>query len=79
MEQKEEKIRKINILLRHYSFDEICEIMGYDDESNETVATDEMKELEKSNYQEFVTKMLEAAIINGNFEEVIENDVRLPI
>ncbi len=70
---------KIKILLKHYYFHEICEIMGYDDESNETVATDEMRRLEKEDYPLFFSKMMEAAIINGNFEEVIANNVRLPI
>jgi len=67
------------ILLKHYGFDEICEIMGFDDESNEDVCTPEMKMLEKTNPSLFEEKMLDAAIINGNFEEVIEYDVRLPI
>jgi hypothetical protein len=70
---------KIKILLKHYFFHEICDIMGYNDESNETVATDEMRRLEKEDYPLFFSKMMEAAIINGNFEEVIENDARLPI
>jgi hypothetical protein len=73
------KVTKMNLLLRHYTFGEICEIMGYDDDSNETVATDEMKKLEENNYPEFVNKMMEAAIINGNFESVILHNRRLPI
>lgn len=71
--------QKKQILLKHYSFDEICEIMGFDDESNEDVFTPEMVELESSNPKLFYNKMLDAAIINGNFEEVIEHDARLPI
>ena len=70
---------KIKILLKHYYFHEICEIMGYDDGSNETVSTDEMRRLEKEDYPIFFQKMMEAAIINGNFEEVIKYDKRLPI
>lgn len=67
------------ILLKHYRFDEICEIMGFDDESNEDVCTSEMIALEHNNPSLFYDKMMEAAIINGNFEEAIEHDVRFPI
>jgi hypothetical protein len=71
--------QKKAILLKHYGFDEICEIMGFDDESNETVCTPEMKMLEKTNPSLFEDRMMDEAIINGNFEEVIEHDCRFPI
>jgi hypothetical protein len=65
------------LLLSHYSFDEICEILGYYDGSNEDVATEEMYKLEETDYPLFVSKMMDEAIINGNFEETIEKDVRI--
>ena len=68
---------KKEILLRHFGFDEICEIMGWNDESNEDVCTPEMELLAHNNPSLFEEKMLDAAIINGNFEEVIEHDCRL--
>lgn len=71
--------QKKAILLKHYSFDEICEILGWYDESNETVCTAEMELLEKTNPSAFEEKMMDEAIINGNFEEVIEKDCRFPI
>lgn len=77
--KKSQKVIKMNILLKHYSFDEICEIMGYDDDSNSDVANIEMKELELKDYPAFVNKMMSAAIINGNFEEVIKHNERLPV
>jgi hypothetical protein len=72
------------ILLKHYSFDEICEIMGFYDGSNEEVTTDKMNDLynywkftnEKVDFEAFQDAMLDEAIKNGNFEEVIETDVR---
>lgn len=67
----EENEKKKRILLEHYSFNEICDIIGYDDESNEDVATAEMKRLEIENYPEFVSKILDSAIINGNFEDIV--------
>ncbi len=67
------------ILLKHYGFDEICEIMGYDDCSNEDVYNPEMILLEHNNPSLFEEKMLDAAIINGNFEDVIRLDLRMPI
>ncbi len=72
-------VEKKSILLKHYGFDEICEIMGWYDGSNEDVCTPEMEMLEKTNPEKFEDKMMDAAIINGNFEEVIEYDCRYPI
>lgn len=77
--KQSKKVTKMNLLLRHYTFGEICEIMGYSDESNETVANEEMNKLEENNYPEFVNKMMEAAIINGNFESTILHNKRFPI
>ena len=67
------------ILLKHYDINEICEIMGYWDGSNEDVSTPEMEELEKTNFDLFEQKMLDHAIINGNFEECIEKDYRFSL
>ena len=75
------------ILKKHYEMDEICEIMGYFDGSNEDVCTEEMDTLHAqaqrtnsaADWEKFDDRMLDAAIINGNFEEVIENDVRYPL
>jgi hypothetical protein len=75
------------ILKKHYTMDEICEIMGFFDGSNETVCTDEFNDLhaqaeftnEPTDWDKFEDRMLDEAIINGNFEEVIENDVRYPL
>jgi hypothetical protein len=75
------------ILKKHYTMDEIGEIMGFYDGSNEDVCTDEINDLhaqaertnEAADWKKFDDKILDAAIINGNFEEVIENDVRYPL
>lgn len=86
--KKEDKMKKVTnrtpqekkaILLKHYTFDEICDIMGYDDESNENVVTDEIKELEQIDFNKFQDIILNEAIINGNFEEVIWYDDRFSI
>lgn len=67
---------KKKTLLNHYTFDEICEILGYFDGSNTDVSNPEMETLEEKNYEQFKDKMLDVAIINGNFEEVITTDTR---
>ena len=38
-----------------------------------------MQELEVNSYTNFVDKIFDEAIINGNFEEVIRDDVRLAL
>lgn len=78
---------KKEILKKHYAMDEICEIMGFFDGSNETVCTEEFEKLyahaeatnKAEDWKKFDERMLDEAIINGNFEEVIENDVRYPL
>lgn len=75
------------ILLKHYDFDEICEIIGFYDGSNEDVTTDEINDLynywkftnEKVDFEAFQDAILSKAIINGNFEESIEKDCRLAL
>jgi myosin heavy subunit len=74
-----ERARKIEILLKHYTLDEILDILGYYDGSNPDVANKEMQELEVNSYTNFVDKIFDEAIINGNFEEVIRDDVRLAL
>ena len=70
---------KKHILLKHYAFEEICEIMGYYDGSNEDVSNPEMEKLEEADYEKFHALMLEKASVNGNFEECIEKDCRLAL
>ena len=68
------------ILLKHYAIEEICEIMGYYDGSNsDGLPMDKLEELEETDFNAFEDLMLNHAIINGNFEEVIEFDARLAI
>jgi len=76
---------KKEILKKHYSLDEICEILGFYDGSNEDVNTDELNDLyttaeftnESSDWDKFEDKILDQAIINGNFEESIEQNCRI--
>jgi len=78
---------KKELLKKHYTLDEICDILGFYDGSNEDVNTDELIDLfntaqftnEPSDWNNFEDKILDQAIINGNFEEVIETDCRLPL
>jgi hypothetical protein len=76
---------KKEILKKHYTLDELCEILGFYDGSNEDVNTDELNDLfanaqftnEPSDWNKFEDKILDQAIINGNFEESIEKDCRI--
>ena len=70
---------KKHILLKHYAFEEICEIMGYYDGSNEDVSNPEMERLETEDFPKFHALMLEKASVNGNFEECIEHDHRFAL
>lgn len=70
---------KKHILLKHYAFEEICEIMGYYDGSNEDVSNPEMEKLEAEDFPTFHQKMIEKAVVNGNFEECIEHDCRFAL
>jgi len=70
---------KKHILLKHYAFEEICEIMGYYDGSNDDVSNPEMEKLEADDFPTFHKLMLEKAVVNGNFEEVIEKDYRFAL
>ena len=72
------KQEKKELLLKLYGFDEICEIMGVFDGSNEDVCTPEILSMDNES-KEFEDLILEQAIINGNFEEVLEHGVRFPI
>ena len=69
--------QKIKIMERLFTFDEVLEILGWYDDSNETICTPEMTELEENNHPEFYKKIMAEAIINGNFEESIEYNDRL--
>lgn len=79
MKNKLTKAEQKARLLKHYDFDEICDIIGYYDGSNEDVATEKMETLEVKDFAKFKEAILNEAIINGNFEEVILNDVRYPL
>jgi hypothetical protein len=68
--------KKKAILLKHYTFDEICEIMGFYDGSNEDVCTPEINTAYETDNLKFEQLILNEAIINGNFEEVITTDKR---
>ncbi len=63
-------------LLRLYTMEEICEIIGWNDESNPDVANPEMEELQDKDYTAWERKIQDIAIINGNFEESIEKNER---
>jgi len=77
--------KKKEILKKYYTLDEICEIIGFYDGSNEDVDTDELNDLYKkaertnkpSDWDKFEDKILDQAIINGNFEESIEQNCRI--
>ena len=62
---------KKEILKKHYSLDEICEILGLNNLFTNAQFTNE-----SSDWDEFEDKILDQAIINGNFEECIEKDCR---
>lgn len=78
---------KKEILKKHYTLDEICEILGFLDGSNKDVCTDELNSLYANaayrngpgDWDVFEDKILDHAIINGNFEEVIEKDCRIAL
>jgi hypothetical protein len=69
--------QKIKIMENLFTFDEVLEILGWYDDSNESICTPEMADLEENNYPEFYKKIMAEAIINGNFEESIEYNDRL--
>lgn len=69
-------IEKKQRLLNHYDFDEILEILGYFDGSNEDVCNNYFNKLELQDKQKFISEILDIAIINGNFEEVILTNKR---
>lgn len=68
---------KKQILLNHYDFGEICEIVGYLDYSNPDL--DWLDGLEESDYGKFEKEIMNYAITNGNFEEVIKTNKRIAI
>ena len=70
------KQEKKDLLLKLYGFDEICEIMGVGDGSNEDVCTPAILSLDEDS-KEFEDAILDLAIINGNFEESLELQARL--
>ncbi len=74
---------QVEILKRHYSLDEVCDILGFFDESNpgfeKIGGFAKLNKMYHHDSQKFADIMFEMAIGNGNFEEVIKYDARLPI
>lgn len=72
-EQKVERLKKL------FTLEEICAILGH----YEGIATDEeiekLEMLERDNPSEFERLMYEEAADNGNFEECIDYEAKLPI
>jgi hypothetical protein len=81
------KERKKEILLELYDFEEILDILGFNDGSNEDVKTDKINELfdtwalleKESDFKLFKDAIMEVAIVNGNFEEVLKKEYRLAL
>jgi len=70
-----ERNAKVAVLLHFHSFEDICETMGYYDKSNPEVCSKEMQTLEKTDFEKFKEKMLDEAIKNGNFEELLKKNM----
>lgn len=67
------------ILIKHYSIEEIAEILGFFDGSNDDVDTQVNNDLYEHDAEGFKNAMLEAAIKNGCFDEAISLDVRVAL
>ena len=77
IETNEADWQKKAILRSHYTINEIEEIIGYADGSNsDYLPMDRLKELEETDLDAFEDLLLDHAIINGNFEEVVGTDRR---
>lgn len=74
-EQKVERLKKL------FTVEEICVILGYFESG--MCSTDEefekLEMLERDNPAEFERLMYEEAAENGNFEECIDYEAKLPI
>lgn len=75
---KKEKIKRLKQL---FTLDEVCEILGYETDAyaftNEVLF--ELQVLEQENKEKFEKRMYEEALNNGNFEESILYNEKLPI
>ena len=72
--KKREKSGNLNkeILSEHYPLDEICEMIGYYDGSNsDSLPMERLLQLELTDYKAFEDLILDHAIVNGNFEDVL--------
>jgi hypothetical protein len=77
IESNETNEQKKAILRSHYTISEIEEIIGYSDGSNsDCLPMDRLRELEETDFDAFEELLLDHAVINGNFEEVIGTDQR---
>ena len=72
-EEKKNRVRKL------YSLDEMCEILGYYDQSNTDLNFQTLEYLERTNEKAFELMIVDEAIKNGNFEESIENNKRFEL
>jgi hypothetical protein len=72
----EEKKKRVKAL---YTLDEMCEILGYFDESNPDLDYPTLKLNEQFSPNTFEEMIVEKAIENGNFEEAIETNVRFSL
>jgi hypothetical protein len=70
------KEKKIKTLITLYDFEEILEIIGYQDESNPDLDYEGLDKLYDKSESEFESKILDYAIENGNFEESIKTGIR---
>jgi len=71
--------KKKEILKRLYTLDEICEILGYFDESNPDLDYPVLKLQEEFSPSTFEDMIFSEAIQNGNFEEVIKTGIRVTL
>lgn len=71
-----EKKRRVKAL---YTLDELCEILGYYDQSNPDLDFSILNHLKENNMDAFELMIVDYAIKNGNFEETINDNVRVAL
>lgn len=75
--QKVERVKNL------YDINDICDVLGYGGGWSESAFSkddyNDLENLEVSNPEEFCDRMYREAAINGNFEEAIKLNVKLPI
>jgi hypothetical protein len=67
---KKQRVRKL------YTLDEICEILGYYDNSNPDLNYDLLSNMDDDKFEKAI---INKAIINGNFEEAIKTNRRVAL